>query len=119
MEYEAESKCFSGGFDAQQKKRCMKSINSSGCKQLQSRVIVAVVSVVLSAVPYRFRLVISRIPVLAPILRGFMNLVVPSGVLSTAEVSAGLLKGYKLELDLRTEKDFWLGSFIGKGDKHE
>ncbi len=50
------------------------------------------------------------IPPLARLLRGFLNLAVPGGLVIETVASGGLA-GAKLLLDLHTEKDYWLGTY--------
>jgi len=51
-----------------------------------------------------------RIPFLAGFLRRTLNRAAPQGM-SRVDVAAGLLKGYALNLDMQTEKDYWLGTY--------
>lgn len=47
---------------------------------------------------------------LANAIRGVLNRAAPQG-LTLVEVAAGGLAGYRLYLDLQTEKDYWLGTY--------
>ena len=47
---------------------------------------------------------------LARLLRGVLNQAAPQGI-SEARVAAGGLEGFRLLLDLQTEKDYWLGTY--------
>jgi len=51
-----------------------------------------------------------RITPLARFIRISLNRVVPEGV-QEVEIAGGALKGYHLALDLRKEKDYWLGTY--------
>jgi FkbM family methyltransferase len=51
-----------------------------------------------------------RFPPLARLIRGSINAAVDEG-LSVVEVAAGDLKGYKVLLNLKTEKSRWLGTY--------
>lgn len=51
-----------------------------------------------------------RFPPLARLIRGSINASVEEG-LSVIEVAAGLLKGYRVQLNLKTEKSRWLGTY--------
>ncbi len=51
-----------------------------------------------------------RFPPLARLIRGSINASVEQG-LSVIEVAAGDLKGYRVLLDLKTEKSRWLGTY--------
>ena len=51
-----------------------------------------------------------RIPFLARFLRKMLNRAAPSG-LTTVKVASGILEGYTLNLDMQTEKDYWLGTY--------
>lgn len=47
---------------------------------------------------------------LSGLIRGALNRAAPTG-LTIVEVAAGGLAGYKLRLDLQSEKDYWLGTY--------
>lgn len=47
---------------------------------------------------------------LARAIRGFLNLVAPTGFIEV-EASAGALAGMRMHLDLQSEKDYWLGTY--------
>jgi len=51
-----------------------------------------------------------RIPPLAGIIRRTLNKAAPEG-LTTVQISGGVLVGCRMELDLQTEKDLWLGTY--------
>ena len=51
-----------------------------------------------------------RLGPISSLIRGMMNLVAPSG-LTRVQIASGLLKGKSFELNLKTEKDLWLGSY--------
>ena len=53
---------------------------------------------------------IYRNPRLAGLIRGRLNRAAPHGLVSV-QVAAGGLKGATLELDMQTEKDYWLGIY--------
>jgi FkbM family methyltransferase len=60
--------------------------------------------------PGPFRTGLYRVPGLAPLLRRMLNRAAPQG-LSEVRIAAGGLAGYTLQLDLQTEKDYWLGTY--------
>lgn len=53
---------------------------------------------------------IYRQPRLASLIRNRLNRAAPHG-LTPVQIAAGSLQGYTLELDLQTEKDYWLGVY--------
>jgi FkbM family methyltransferase len=53
---------------------------------------------------------IYRIPPLARFLRSTLNRAAPEGI-SVVEIAGGILAGCKIELNLHTEKDLWLGTY--------
>lgn len=60
--------------------------------------------------PMWVKRLIYRLPWLASCIRGNLNRAVPSG-LTQVEVAAGGLAGMRLYLDLKSEKDYWLGTY--------
>lgn len=60
--------------------------------------------------PAPIRRWIYRVRPLAAWIRGRLNRAAPEG-LTVIEVAAGALAGCRLELDLQTEKDYWLGTY--------
>jgi FkbM family methyltransferase len=60
--------------------------------------------------PLPVKQAIYRFPPLARLIRGSMNAAVDEG-LSIIEVAAGTLKGYKVLINLKTEKSRWLGTY--------
>ncbi len=63
-----------------------------------------------SLFPMSIKRSIYRIPWLANSVRQTLNKILPYG-LSQVEISAGLLQGYQMSLDLQQEKDYWLGTY--------
>ncbi|MGB9640314.1 MAG: FkbM family methyltransferase [Anaerolineales bacterium] len=53
---------------------------------------------------------IYRVPWLANVTRRTLNQLLPQG-LTEIEITAGLLQGYTMSLDLQQEKDYWLGTY--------
>lgn len=53
---------------------------------------------------------IYRIPWLSGVVRSSLNLAVPPG-LTSVKIAAGGLAGMQIPLDLKTEKDYWLGTY--------
>lgn len=51
-----------------------------------------------------------RIPALARALRGTLNAVAPEGLTEVA-IAAGAARGMRMALDLKAEKDYWLGTY--------
>lgn len=60
--------------------------------------------------PLPIKQALYRFPPLARLIRGSINAAVDEG-LSVVEVAAGDLKGYKVLLNLKTEKSRWLGTY--------
>jgi FkbM family methyltransferase len=60
--------------------------------------------------PLPIKQALYRFPPLARLIRGSINASVVDG-LSVIEVAAGELKGYRVLLDLKTEKSRWLGTY--------
>lgn len=60
--------------------------------------------------PMGVKRLIYRVPWLASWIRGSLNRAVPSGM-TQVEVAGGGLAGMRLYLDLKTEKDYWLGTY--------
>ncbi len=62
-------------------------------------------------IPWPVRNLFYRLPGVAPVLRGLLNRTFPAGDrLTPVPISAGPLKGFRLEIDCRKEKFFWLGT---------
>jgi len=59
--------------------------------------------------PYRFRLVISREPFLRSLIGKFVRFIISSNSPSIVEITAGPLKGFRLEVHLQSESWHWLG----------
>ncbi len=60
--------------------------------------------------PLSARQALYRYPPLARFIRSSINATVDEG-LSVIEVAAGALKGYKVQINLKTEKSRWLGTY--------
>jgi FkbM family methyltransferase len=60
--------------------------------------------------PSKLKRLLYRVPFLAGFLRKTLNRAAPEGVVNVI-VAAGLIKGFTLNLDLQTEKDYWLGTY--------
>ena len=60
--------------------------------------------------PLSFKQALYRFPPLARLIRGSINSSVEDG-LSIIEVAAGILKGYRVQLNLKAEKSRWLGTY--------
>lgn len=60
--------------------------------------------------PTSLKQALYKIGPLARLLRGVLNRAAPRG-LTTVTVAAGMLDGAQLQLDLQTEKDYWLGTY--------
>jgi FkbM family methyltransferase len=61
-------------------------------------------------IPTPLKRALYRFKSLSGFIRGALNRAAPTG-LTVVEVAAGGLAGYKLRLDLQTEKDYWLGTY--------
>lgn len=60
--------------------------------------------------PMPLKQILYKINPLARWIRGSLNKAAPTG-LTTVKVAAGDLAGFMLQLDLQTEKDYWLGTY--------
>lgn len=60
--------------------------------------------------PTNVKMSLYRTPWLAGIIRGGLNRAAPDG-LAEVTVAAGQLVGMRLALDMKTEKEFWLGTY--------
>ena len=60
--------------------------------------------------PNQWKATIYRSPVIARAIRDGLNIAAPEGKIPT-QIAAGNLKGMHLELDLHSEKDYWLGTY--------
>lgn len=60
--------------------------------------------------PLSVKQALYRFPPLARLIRGSINASVDEG-LSVIEVAAGILKGYRVQLNLKAEKSRWLGTY--------
>lgn len=60
--------------------------------------------------PMPVKRLLYRLRPLAGLIRGGLNRAAPTG-LTEVEVAAGALAGWRLALDLHTEKDYWLGTY--------
>lgn len=60
--------------------------------------------------PMPFKRALYRLPVLARFVRRTLNRAAPAGLTET-EIAAGLAAGFRMELDLHSEKDYWLGTY--------
>ena len=62
------------------------------------------------ALPARLRSSLYRLGPISRGVRGLLNAAAPHGV-TEVEIAAGLVAGARLQLDLQTEKDLWLGTY--------
>lgn len=60
--------------------------------------------------PLSFKQALYRFPLLAKLLRGSINAAAEEG-LTVIQVAAGALKGYRVQINLKTEKSRWLGTY--------
>lgn len=60
--------------------------------------------------PPSFKRFLYRTPLLARLARRTLNTAAPGG-LSEVIVAAGVLQGMRMQLDLQSEKDYWLGTY--------
>jgi FkbM family methyltransferase len=65
---------------------------------------------VASWLPVPFKRGLYRLGPFSRLLRGALNRAAPQG-LTTVEIAAGSLAGFRLVLDLSREKDYWLGTY--------
>ena len=75
-----------------------------------SNIILRTTSIVAKVLPDRVKVGIYRIKPLAQAVRFGLNQAAPEG-LTLVKISSGNLKGFQCYLDLKTEKDFWLGTY--------
>lgn len=68
------------------------------------------IKVVSRILPRPVKRAIYQVPWLASATRQTMNQLLPQGF-SKVEITAGLLQGYRMFLDLHQEKDYWLGMY--------
>jgi len=62
------------------------------------------------ALPVSVKQRIYQMKPLAEFMRTRLNKVMPNGI-ADVEIAGGLLYGYRLALDMQTEKDYWLGTY--------
>lgn len=62
------------------------------------------------ALPTGLKQKLTALPVVSSFIREALNATVEDG-LSVVEITAGSLKGYKIELDMKKEKSRWLGTY--------
>lgn len=74
------------------------------------KLLLAAASLAARLLPDRLKQAIYRFRPLARLLRNTLNEAAPEGR-TIVKVAAGGLAGYRLELDLHTEKDYWLGTY--------
>lgn len=74
------------------------------------KLFLAFASFIARTLPLPVKQALYRFPPLARFIRGSINASVDEG-LSVIEVAAGLLKGYRVQLNLKTEKSRWLGTY--------
>jgi len=74
------------------------------------KLFISLVSLFARLLPLPVKQAIYRLPPLARLIRGSLNAAVESG-LGEVEIAAGDLKGYKILLNLKTEKSRWLGTY--------
>jgi len=74
------------------------------------RILFSLFSFLARLLPLPLKQAIYRFPALARLIRGSLNAAVETG-LSEVEIAAGDLKGYKILLNLKTEKSRWLGTY--------
>jgi FkbM family methyltransferase len=75
-----------------------------------SKGILSLAALAAKILPLPIKQALYRIDPLAKLIRGSINAAVDEG-LSEVEISAGDLKGYKILLNLKTEKSRWLGTY--------
>lgn len=72
--------------------------------------IVSLIKLISRILPVPAKRAIYRVPWLANATRRTLNQLLPQG-LTEMDITAGLLQGYKMSLDLQQEKDYWLGTY--------
>jgi len=63
---------------------------------------------IVSLIPHKLRLAFYHIPVISSATRNLLSKIMPSR--ARVEITAGLMKGYKLEVDFQCGKFYWLGT---------
>jgi len=74
------------------------------------KLVLSFASFVARLLPPSWKRGIYKIEPLARLIRGGLNRAAPTG-LSETRVAAGDLAGWTLQLDMQTEKDYWLGTY--------
>lgn len=74
------------------------------------KIFLSLASWIARVLPLSFKQALYRFPPLARLIRGSINASVDEG-LSVIEVAAGILKGYRVQLNLKAEKSRWLGTY--------
>jgi FkbM family methyltransferase len=72
--------------------------------------LLSLVALVARTLPMSIKRAFYRIPPLAGFIRNVLNRAAP-GEISPVTVAAGELQGIRLNLDLQSEKDYWLGTY--------
>jgi len=74
------------------------------------KTIISLFSFVARLLPLPFKQALYRYPALARFLRGSINAAAEEG-LTVMEVAAGALQGYRVQINMKTEKSRWLGTY--------
>ena len=74
------------------------------------KIVLKIASLAARVLPGKIKTAFYRSPKLASKIRGALNAASPNGF-TNIEVAGGLLHGYHLNLDMQTEKDYWLGTY--------
>lgn len=77
---------------------------------MAKKYILNIAELVARLLPVTIKRWIYRQPGLARIIRSGLNRVVPKDLVPV-EIATGAVKGYKMVLDLKAEKDYWLGTY--------
>ena len=64
---------------------------------------------IVSLIPCKLRLAFYYIPLIGSSVRSVLREIMPSR--AVVEITAGLMKGYEIEVDLKCEKFYWLGTY--------
>ena len=75
----------------------------------RERAMSRVVQGIVSLIPYKLRLAFYHIPLISSATRSLLRKTMPSR--AVVKITAGLMKGYDMEVDLKCEKFYWLGTY--------
>ncbi len=74
------------------------------------KIILQIASLAAKVLPNKIKTQLYKNPKLAEKIRSSLNAAAPLGLTQT-KIAGGLLEGFHLNLDMQTEKDYWLGTY--------